>query len=682
MKKYYYGACYYPELYPEERREEFICQDIQRMRAARFNVVRMAEFTWCLMEPKEGVFDFDWLERYVNQLGKNGIYTILCTPTASQPIWMARKYPQTLYVDNQGVRRSYGGRHYHCYNDPTFREFTDRICTELSRRFGNNAYVLGFQVDNEMGQEHSDRCQCTTCRSKFKTWLENRFSGDIAALNDAFGALFWGQRFDSFDQVEPPAAARASSYNDNIGWKGTSMPALRLAFDHFCSESLIDYFNLQKDALRRYSDKPVTHNTTHMGTNAIDYFELAKAMDVSAVDHYPDALATSKWDSGANYSMARCYHDEDFWLLETLCGGGHGNWAYQGMSHIHPGAFRQNMIYAYASGAEVITMFKYSVFPAGFEQLGSALIDLNRLPGRRYEEICQAGEDLEAMKDILAISRVRPEVAIVIDYSSLWIHRIKPINKDFDYSRYVRNLYRQLTELGINVDLIGTEHDFSNYKIVFLPFAPILPESFGRKCREYAAQGGNLVCLCMGFSRTAWGSGIFEPSPVGMTDFFGVCVVEEEPVFPGKTEAYVAMDDIRFQTCHWQETLKNFDAEVRGTFSNTYRAGLPVISVKRHGCGYAWYFGAVPTDRDASVLWQQLLNNCGVIPSPVQMWPGLDIVTRYSDRETFHFVFNSLDDEQPVSLIRISEKAGGDGKLEGNTLFLPGKGFAILRERP
>ena len=89
MTKYYYGACYYPELYPEERREEFICQDIQRMRAARFNVVRMAEFTWCLMEPKEGVFDFDWLERHVNQLGENGIDTIWCTPTASPFGWRA-----------------------------------------------------------------------------------------------------------------------------------------------------------------------------------------------------------------------------------------------------------------------------------------------------------------------------------------------------------------------------------------------------------------------------------------------------------------------------------------------------------------------------------------------------------------------------------------------------------------
>ena len=138
MEKYF-GVCYYPELYPKEKQEAFIREDIENMRRARFNVVRMAEFCWCLMEPREGVYDFDWLEEIVDRLGQNGIYTVLCTPTACQPVWMARRYPETLYVDNLGVQRSYGGRHYHCYNSPVFRDFTEKICLEMSRRFGRCA---------------------------------------------------------------------------------------------------------------------------------------------------------------------------------------------------------------------------------------------------------------------------------------------------------------------------------------------------------------------------------------------------------------------------------------------------------------------------------------------------------------------------------------------------------------
>ena len=454
MEKYF-GVCYYPELYPKEKQEAFIREDIENMRRARFNVVRMAEFCWCLMEPREGVYDFDWLEEIVDRLGQNGIYTVLCTPTACQPVWMARRYPETLYVDNLGVQRSYGGRHYHCYNSPIFRDLTEKICLEMSRRFGRNPYVLGFQVDNEMGQEHSGRCQCPVCRRKFKEAMKEKFHGDIGALNKAFGSLFWGQRFDDFEQVEPPAAGSREDAKSNLGWRGTNMPALRLEFERFASDSLVDYFRLQRDALRRFSDKPVTHNTTHLGTNAIDYFKLARYEDVAAVDHYPYALDETKAGSASVYAMARSYKQRDFWLLETLCGGGHGNWAYQGMPMGTPGTFRQNMAFAYASGAELITAFKYSVFPSGFENLGSALIDLNRIPGRRYEEFCQAGQDLAACEPILNRTKVVSEVAVVLDYNSLWANRIKPIHKEFTYEGYAQQLVGQLAALGVNVDLIG-----------------------------------------------------------------------------------------------------------------------------------------------------------------------------------------------------------------------------------
>ena len=39
MEKYF-GVCYYPELYPKEKQEAFIQEDIENMRRAHFNVVR------------------------------------------------------------------------------------------------------------------------------------------------------------------------------------------------------------------------------------------------------------------------------------------------------------------------------------------------------------------------------------------------------------------------------------------------------------------------------------------------------------------------------------------------------------------------------------------------------------------------------------------------------------------
>ena len=51
----YFGADYYPEHWPEQRWGK----DIKMMKEANFNVVRLAEFTWTKMEPKEGVYNFE-----------------------------------------------------------------------------------------------------------------------------------------------------------------------------------------------------------------------------------------------------------------------------------------------------------------------------------------------------------------------------------------------------------------------------------------------------------------------------------------------------------------------------------------------------------------------------------------------------------------------------------------------
>lgn len=645
------GVCYYPELYPNDKRNAFVAEDIKLMKEAGFSVVRMAEFCWCLMEPQEGVYEFAWLEDIINLLGENGVYTVLCTPTATHPVWMAEKYPETLYVDNFGVRRSYGGRHYHCYNSSVFRGFTEKICHALGERFGKNPYVLGYQIDNEMGQEHSGRCCCPTCQKLFVESLKIKFDNDIGKLNEAFGSLFWGQSFNDFNQVKPPVASSIpQDPKHNFGWMGTNMPSLRLQYERFCSDSIIDFYNLQADILRNYTDKVITHNTTHFATCRVDWFKMSKNMDIAGVDHYPDALIPNKIHSGLIYSLTRNYKDANFWLLETLCGGGHGNWAYQGMAHCPPGAFRQNMAFAYVSGAELITAFKWIVFPAGFEQLGSAMIDLDRKPGRRYEEFKQAGQDLKKLNPLLDVTVLNSEVAIVVDFDNLWIDRIKPINKSFTYEAYIKTLYGQLTALGINVDIIGVEKSLDDYKAVFLPFAPIASKEFKNKCRSYVENGGNLIAMCMAFSRNIWGNGEFEEMPLGLTDLFGIRVKEVEPVFEDKNGSTIGLGDTEFKSNIWQETLEVYDAVPLGLFADTYRKDWTVVSKKQSGKGCAYYWGTVPDEANAIKVYEKLAELCSVERAPIEMLSGIDVVTRKSENGIYYFVFNSNDQEITLNL--------------------------------
>lgn len=145
----YYGVAYYPE----QKTPDDLKKDIRLLIESGINTVRMGEFAWCRFEPQEGEYHFEWLDPVVEELGKAGIYTVICTPTSCPPAWMCEKYPEILYVDNRGVTRPFGGRRHYCYTNEKYRELSRIIAEKIGEHYGQNPYVLGFQIDNEPAQE-------------------------------------------------------------------------------------------------------------------------------------------------------------------------------------------------------------------------------------------------------------------------------------------------------------------------------------------------------------------------------------------------------------------------------------------------------------------------------------------------------------------------------------------------
>src|SRR5258708_23632535 len=94
------GVAWYPEQWPESRWEE----DLRLMEAANLKVVRIGEFAWSRMEPSEGHYDFDWLERAISLAAKHHIVSVIGTPTATPPAWLTQKYPETLRREPNGQR--------------------------------------------------------------------------------------------------------------------------------------------------------------------------------------------------------------------------------------------------------------------------------------------------------------------------------------------------------------------------------------------------------------------------------------------------------------------------------------------------------------------------------------------------------------------------------------------------
>ena len=159
----YLGAAYYPEDWPAGD----VDAEIALMREAGMNVMRIGEFAWSRMEPQEGTYDFGWLHNVVGKLGEAGIRTIMGTPTATPPAWLTERYPEVLFVSEQGRRHTHGGRCHFCPNSPVYRDHCARIVARLAEEFGRDRNVLGWQIDNELFPHSARSCCCAFCLRKF-----------------------------------------------------------------------------------------------------------------------------------------------------------------------------------------------------------------------------------------------------------------------------------------------------------------------------------------------------------------------------------------------------------------------------------------------------------------------------------------------------------------------------------
>ena len=375
-----FGVDYYPEHWDSS---EWAAQ-AKLMREGNFNAVRIAEFSWKELEPEENKFDFSWLDKIIEILAAEGIGAILGTPTAAPPKWLADKYD--VYMrDKYGRPRGFGSRRECCSNNPYYAERSAIIVEKLAERYGKNPNVIAWQVDNEFGCHSSTRCYCDHCKKKFANWLRDKY-GDIDKLNSLYGTVFWSQQYDSFDDVILPAY---TSCEADYGDRRAHNPSLEMDFYRFSSDSWIEYEQLQADIIRRYSDKPITHN--FMGHfSDIDYYKLAAPLDVVAWDNYID----NQWNHPAyeNTSMAhklmRGAKNKNFWVMEEQAGP--CGWDMFGGTP-RPGQLRLWTYQAIAHGCDGMVYFRFRSAPFGMEQYWLGLVDHDGVPRRRFFEVQKTG---------------------------------------------------------------------------------------------------------------------------------------------------------------------------------------------------------------------------------------------------------------------------------------------------
>lgn len=631
-KKLLHGGDYNPEQWLD--RPDILEKDLDMLTEAGCNVVTLGVFSWSTLEPEEGRFCFDWLENIINKLYERGISVILATPSGARPKWLADKYPEVLRVDSERKRALFGFRHNHCYTSPVYREKTAIINRKLAERFGNHPAVILWHISNEYGGE----CHCPLCQDAFRKWLKERYH-TIEELNKRWCTTFWSHTYNSFDQIESPSPVGE-----------TQLHALNLDWKRFVSYQTTDFIKAEIHALREGGSKlPTTANLMYY-FNGLNYFELAKAIDVVSWDTYPtwhkQEVIETAYDNGMCHDLMRSLKRKPFFQMESCPTS--TNW--QGISKLKKtGVLFAQSMQAIAHGGEGALYFQIRQSRGASEKFHGAVIDhYGGTDTRVFREVCHTGSALDKISE-LAGSNVKSPVALLYDWDSQWAMEDSqgPRNKGLHYKEALLKYYRGFRKLGLNVDLVDMTGDLTDYKILAAPMCYMFRNGFEEKVRKFVKNGGIFVA-------TYW-SGIVDDTdrcflggvPHGLMDVLGIRSMEIDGLYDWEKNSLIPVSDNllgldRTYTCKYLCDLVELrGAEAVMTYGDDFYAGYPALTVNAYGDGQAWYVAADAEKEFQVEFLRRIAEKAGISCGVEGEIPeGLEITTRENSEATYYIYQN------------------------------------------
>lgn len=463
------GTCYYPEHWPED----IWVEDAARMVAMGLSRVRIGEFAWGRIEPEPGRFAWDWLDRAVEVLHGAGLGVIMGTPTATPPKWLVDSMPDMIALDNHGRPRGFGSRRHYCFSHEGYRGEAARITRAMAEHYGQHPGIIGWQTDNEYGCHDTAVSYSAAARDGFRRWCANRYAS-IAALNAAWGNVFWSMEYRHFGEIELPNLTVTEAN-----------PAHWLAFRRFASDEVIAFNRIQTDILRAASPgRWITHNVMGFFTQ-FDHHALARDLDVVTWDSYPLGFLEQFWFSAADKAayarqghpdIAAFHHDLYRGCTPTGRWGvmeqqpGPVNWARYNPAPL-PGMVRLWTLEAAAHGAELVSYFRWRQAPFGQEQMHAGLLRPDSVEAPAADEVRAAAADLAALGPL---GEPVKEVALLFDYPADWVTEIQPHGRGLSALKTAFDWYSALRRVGLNIDILPPDAALDGYALVVIPCLPII----------------------------------------------------------------------------------------------------------------------------------------------------------------------------------------------------------------
>lgn len=636
-----YGASYYHEYMPYERLDK----DVEMMKEAGINVVRMGESSWGLWEPEDGHFEFSWMDRIIDRMNQAGIKVILGTPTYSIPAWLYHEHPEVLATRlGQEGRATYGMRQNMDITNPAFRFYAERVIRQILNHYKDNRAIIGYQIDNETT---SYGTAGPNVQVAFDEYLKKKF-GTAQELNKVWGLNYWGQRINDWDELPPR--------------EGILNPGYKLEWERYQHKIATDYLAWQARLVNEYkrADQFVCHNFVGGIRTDVDEYEIAKNLDIAGVNPYfpwsggPDMVDGQEWAISGD--LARSLKRQNYLITETNAQT--IGWDSKTQFPPYDGQIRLNVYSHLSSGANMVAYWHWHSLHYGQETYWKGVLSHDLEPNRVYAEVSRTAHELKELGPKLVNLKKTNHVAILYSVDSYHGIQYMPFDNHVNYQTLLYQMYGALYRQNVGVDFVFPQStNFSDYKVIVVPPLYIADDALLKRLADFVRDGGHLVMafksgFCNEYSTVRWTKA---PGPLReAAGFYYQEFANLQQPLKLKGDPFQVGDDEN-KASVWAEFLIPETAQPLAFYDHPFYGKWPALTRNKYGKGTLTYEGTFLSDKLQEKVLLDVLNLAGLagpdqqLPARLHVKHGVDNAGRnlhyylnYSSQsQTFTYPYSS-----------------------------------------